>query len=71
MSNQGYYQGQPQYPQQAYYGPPQGGQYPPPQGQYQNQPPMNYPQQPPPQQYNDTGRSSGRGHGGRGCLGAW
>ncbi|KIX05398.1 uncharacterized protein Z518_06270 [Rhinocladiella mackenziei CBS 650.93] len=48
MSNQGYYQGGPQYPPQSYGGgyPPQG---PPPQGYYQGPPPMGY-QQAPPQQ---------------------
>ncbi|KAH7564183.1 hypothetical protein BM1_01230 [Bipolaris maydis] len=57
MSNQGYYQGAPQYPQQSY-GPPQGANYgPPPPQQMMYGPPQG--QAPPPQKKD------------RGCLAAW
>ncbi|OWY43955.1 hypothetical protein AALT_g5704 [Alternaria alternata] len=67
MSNQGYYQGGPQYPQQSYgppagqgYGQPQYGAPPPQQQMYYGPPQGQYQQGPPPKQKKD-----------RGCLTAW
>ncbi|KAK7520174.1 hypothetical protein IWZ03DRAFT_372337 [Phyllosticta citriasiana] len=60
MSNQGYYQGGPQYPPQSY-GPPQPGYGQPPYGGYPQQP-MQY-QQGPPQQVIVKEKKD------RGCLG--
>ncbi|KKA16224.1 hypothetical protein T310_10189 [Rasamsonia emersonii CBS 393.64] len=63
MSNQAYYNQQPQYPPQTY-GPPPPQGYPPQQGYAppQGYPPMQYQQPPPPQPKQSTDR---------GCLGAW